>query len=424
MNEDIYVQIPLFSRYSISRDGIILDNSKKVIVVPTCNKNHDMVVNLKNDRQNWCSSLVARLVLLTFKPLQEHEHASASVSYCDGNKQHTGIENLKWNFSTYKPFRVPFKEERKHDFIRVYGHSNYLINAFGIMTNRRGEIIHGSKDINGYVRVRIKNDEGLENNTSIHRLVALTFLEHPIDVTNFIVNHKDGNITNNDFTNLEWCTYTHNIDHAYDNEMRSQNIPVLVMNIETRRVMSYYSLRSCCHKLSIPHGGIWWRLRNERHLTPYHGYYIKYLNDERPWPIRGQTQEHYTTVDIVTKDLKTGLVEHYNSYGKLMRRFNIQKNSILYQLNKKQPEPYKGVLMKHNNEEPWPVYTEDELQKYELKTSPHSKPIRVLDINTGETTDYSGPREFCKVIDYKAEMNLRKKIQIGEPFRNYQIAYL
>lgn len=47
---------------------------------------------------------------------------------------------------------------------------------------------------------------------SIHRLIALTFLENNENKSQ--VNHIDGNKANNALNNLEWCTSSENIQHA------------------------------------------------------------------------------------------------------------------------------------------------------------------------------------------------------------------
>lgn len=48
---------------------------------------------------------------------------------------------------------------------------------------------------------------------SIHRLVAEAFVPNPSNYK--IVNHKDGNRYNNNATNLEWCTQSHNVKESY-----------------------------------------------------------------------------------------------------------------------------------------------------------------------------------------------------------------
>lgn len=47
---------------------------------------------------------------------------------------------------------------------------------------------------------------------SVHRLVAIAFLENPEHLPE--VNHKDKNPSNNHVENLEWCSRQYNIDYS------------------------------------------------------------------------------------------------------------------------------------------------------------------------------------------------------------------
>lgn len=67
---------------------------------------------------------------------------------------------------------------------------------------------------NGYCYYRYRGREGETVKISIHRLVALYFVENPNPQDYTQVNHIDGNKTNNKANNLEWCNERLNMEHA------------------------------------------------------------------------------------------------------------------------------------------------------------------------------------------------------------------
>lgn len=96
----------------------------------------------------------------------------------------------------------------------------YMISNYGrVWSNFRNRFKYDNiLDKDGYVRVGLRLTDGTTKHTRMHRLVALAFIPKPIrdDVSpeDFVVNHKDGNKTNNFVGNLEWCSAVENTKHA------------------------------------------------------------------------------------------------------------------------------------------------------------------------------------------------------------------
>lgn len=66
----------------------------------------------------------------------------------------------------------------------------------------------------GHLRVYLSKN-GKKTPVFVHRLVAIAFIDNPFNKP--VVNHLDGNVTNNHVSNLEWCTVAENNRHAVKN---------------------------------------------------------------------------------------------------------------------------------------------------------------------------------------------------------------
>lgn len=131
------------------------------------------------------------------------------------------LKNLKNEI--WKDLKV-IKNNKIYYFKKLYKVSNYgRIKSLGIYhgkTNNffnKPHILKGRINKGGYVLYSLCNYGNLENFTA-HRIVATTFILNPNNYPE--VNHKDGNKLNNKENNLEWCTISYNIKHAYDNGLK------------------------------------------------------------------------------------------------------------------------------------------------------------------------------------------------------------
>ena len=96
----------------------------------------------------------------------------------------------------------------------------YTIDTNGIIFNvTRNIIIKGTTITknNRYVKIH------LDKFHALHILMAKHFIENDSTETKTQVNHKDGNRYNNSISNLEWCTPSENVRHAYASGLKTNN---------------------------------------------------------------------------------------------------------------------------------------------------------------------------------------------------------
>lgn len=72
---------------------------------------------------------------------------------------------------------------------------------------------------NGYGIVTLWRNNRCEY-SYIHKLVATAFLDKPTTEKRLVVDHIDGDKTNNHVGNLEWVTYSENNQRAYDSQLK------------------------------------------------------------------------------------------------------------------------------------------------------------------------------------------------------------
>ena len=114
---------------------------------------------------------------------------------------------------------TPFNYTRSIAMITYPGvkRNMYTINTEGGISNiRTGRMLNPFVTNTGYLAVGLQQEVGYTKNYHVHRLVAYQFCNPPRDedISNYIVNHIDGNMLNDSCGNLEWISYAANNHHA------------------------------------------------------------------------------------------------------------------------------------------------------------------------------------------------------------------
>lgn len=156
---------------------------------------------------------------------------------------------------------------------------NYEVSIYGEIRNVKFDRImcpRISRD--GYYIVHLRNGNGNGKQPYVHRLVAETFIPNPHNLP--CVNHIDGCKGNNMINNLEWVSYSENIEHAIFTGLSPQyhrsTGGYRIRIIETGE--EFISLRECERKTGLDHTGISAALNHTDGCTKFHGYHFERID--------------------------------------------------------------------------------------------------------------------------------------------------
>lgn len=146
----------------------------------------------------------------------------------------------------------------------------YEVSNFGKVRNSKTKrVLKPNQHKQGYQLIYLTDSDGVHG-TTIHRLVAKTFIDNPYNKPQ--VNHKDGVKTNNHVSNLEWCTGQENTIHSYKiglNKGRVKRVRI----IETQE--EFDSIKECAKHLNGTKGCICGCLKGR--YESYRGLHFEYV---------------------------------------------------------------------------------------------------------------------------------------------------
>lgn len=93
---------------------------------------------------------------------------------------------------------------------------------YGGICKKKGKVLSSHINGSGYRHCGLVKAGKTYGRLSIARLVCQTFKENPFNLP--IVNHLDGNKLNDRPDNLEWCTQSRNMKHAYEIGLKKPSI--------------------------------------------------------------------------------------------------------------------------------------------------------------------------------------------------------
>jgi hypothetical protein len=89
---------------------------------------------------------------------------------------------------------------------------NYFVMENGDVINQKGNVLSTFSGTRNKYRFVDLSENGTRHRYLVHRLVAKLYVGEP-ENEKLQVNHIDGNVLNNHYTNLEWVTCGENLAH-------------------------------------------------------------------------------------------------------------------------------------------------------------------------------------------------------------------
>lgn len=340
------------------------------------------------------------IVAMAFKPMSMNSCFWKYIQAhpIDGNPLNVRPENIVRRFIN-GPFSI--------DGINyvIPGYTQYTIDKkANIINTRRNEIKSLRREPNGSGQVSMKPDlvsskQTLSYGIDVSRALALTFLSYSNNVYNEVVNHKDGDRSNNDLGNLEWLTVRENVVHSVVRKVIGFEPPSFLYKekeYNEERIEDFFNQRG----LKIP----------------------KCLKNQKDFKVSNRRRRDCSdfTLPVYVFDAVDKTVTKYENRTNVARFLRTRNWEVDFALSKK--DKLKGFLFGRYKlfleGEEIPSYTDEEIS-IALNRSTFPKPILLKNLRTKEVTKYKTVREFLE--DNKVlGKNSRKVLNAGTQRTNVE----
>lgn len=294
--------------------------------------------------------------------------------------------------------------------------NNFYVSEDGKVYDNNGNERKTYVNGDGYITVAIRVN-GAWTTTGVHRLVAMTYVPNDSPETRKHVNHIDGDVTNNHYTNLDWVSVAeNNIHHGLmTNAGRHYRIIGTKDGVES----GYTSFADVSSKTGESIGDVW---KSIKLGVSVNGYVFRY----RPWSepltenlIRPSARLHRGEPyrkQIKTLNVKNGKVKVYGTVRECAKEHKMRPGHVSYFLSNK------TALLKHLYQV---AYLEDdfyEIPASQLKTilERGKKKVLVHDERIGGVREYASAKEFIlenRLSKKKITSRLVKSgVQVVKPF--------
>ena len=199
------------TRWSVDETGRVRNDETGYFLKGTILHSYRYINFRWNGKQK--NKSVHRLVAEAFIPNPDN---LPFVHHIDANRLNNHVDNLAWvseqenRKEAFMPsgYKKYDNKEIENEEWRTFRDSIYQVSNLGRVKNTKtNKILKGNKADCGYMRVEIQLPKQKRRKFLIHQLVYECFISTEYDV----INHKDGDKTNNKVENLESVSHKENL---------------------------------------------------------------------------------------------------------------------------------------------------------------------------------------------------------------------
>lgn len=194
----------------------------------------------------------------------------------------------------------------------------YSVSNLGRIKNNIGKILEGHITKRGYISVKIQNKAFF-----VHRIVATVFLGNIGE--DYVVNHKDGNKSNNILENLEIVTQSQNIQHAYDTKLIEKTNKVKVIQVdEYGNIVRIFDSMTEVEKITgINRGNIHKGINSKSTIKGY-----RWFDDVSKYNEEVRTGTIKNTLKVFQCTLNGSIINTFNKYPEASKETGISVSAI------------------------------------------------------------------------------------------------
>lgn len=254
------------------------------------------------------------------------------------------------NYEYTPVFKRPLEVTIDNKIFRLIArYPDHMVSADGIVINSKNHNVNriwfSDQYRYNYVTVKDKYLLSHTSSVSIHRLIALAWIENDDYINKPIVDHIDNNSVNNTLSNLHWVSLSENNRKA----VTDQKIPIELHNVRTDEVLGFNSVGEANRFLGKSIGNVYSPLvmRPGRVWETSHGVYEMRIKDSKPWYYQGKNKYDKKNVLLILN----GNFTYYLNWKEIALYFSLNPDDFKTssELINKLREKYKYVEIKNLN---------------------------------------------------------------------------